>query len=399
MSKRHDFKLGDWQSIAFRLDEIISAHSGEDPFEEALKLLVGKLVHEATGKGEFIGRASRARELNRLLGAASERWRGTIEVGATTHLNETELGRCASVLDGVRLLDEDLVGLDAIFEAIVSKTSKGEKGQYFTPRHVIAEVVAMMRPVDGERVADPACGSGGFLRHALRANPKCSVWGFDHDARAVRLARVMIAASGRSTHVMRVDSLRRAGGRLFSDTKTPVIEDLVRAQDPKFRGFDVILTNPPFAGDVGREYAAEYELGRDRRVERDVLFVERCVELLRPGGRIAIVLPHNKVGSAAWSFMRAWLLQRVQVVAVLGLGRNTFQPHTGQKACVVIGRKRAAQASDTDRREEILFFISERDGKDHRGRLLLRTDGGVDHDLALATPLVRDRFAHLAGGA
>jgi len=158
-----------------------------------------------------------------------------------------------------------------------------------------------------------------------------------------------------------------------------------------------VLTNPPFAGDVGDAYGEHYELARGRRVERDVLFIERCVSLLRPGGRFAIVLPHNKVGGDAWAFVRAWLLERTQVVAVLGLGRNTFQPHTSQKACVVIGQKRARPvALEAARDEEIVFFLGERDGKDHRGRVVRGADGAVDHDLAEAVPLVRARFAALA---
>ena len=403
MTRRHGFRHGDWESAALRLDEIICAHSGEDPFEEALKLLVAKLVHEMdAAEAAFLARHrddGAVREVDRLLRAAGERWRGILEPEATTRLNGPEILRCASVLNRVRLLADDLVGLDAIFECMVTKAAKGQKGQYFTPRHVIAEVVAMIRPTAGERVVDPACGSGGFLRHALLQAPGCSVWGFDQDARALRVARVMLAAGGQATaRVVQVDSLRRPERR-FRARPAPTLEDLMRAQEPRFRGFDVVLTNPPFAGDVGREYADAYELACGHRVERDVLFLERCVELLRPEGRLAIVLPHNKVGAEQWAYMRAWLLERVAVVAVLGLGRNTFRPHTSQKACVVIGCKRPKPTRHY-RDEEILFFISERDGKDHRGRLVYASDGqAIDHDLGQATPLVRRRFELVQGGA
>jgi type I restriction enzyme M protein len=403
MTRRHGFRHGDWESAALRLDEIICAHSGEDPFEEALKLLVAKLAHEmGAGRAAFLARQrddGAVGEVNRLLRAAGERWRGILAPGAATRLNGPELVRCAAVLNRVRLLAGDLVGLDAIFEFMVTKAAKGQKGQYFTPRHVIAEVVAMVEPTAGERVVDPACGSGGFLRHALLQAPGCSVWGFDQDPRALRVARVMLAASGQATaRLMRVDSLTRPQRRLRAGS-APVLEDLMRTQEPRFRGFDVVLTNPPFAGDVGCEYADAYELARGHRVERDVLFLERCVELLRPQGRLAIVLPHNKVGVERWAYLRAWLLERVAVVAVVGLGRNTFRPHTSQKACVVIGCKRPKPTRHF-RDEEILFFISERDGKDHRGRLAFGPDGeSIDHDLAQATPLVRRRFELLQGGA
>ena len=80
MARRHEFRPGDWESAAVRVDEIISAHSGEDPFEEALKLLVAKLAHESSGAADlpFLGppHKSAAREVNRLLAHASERWRG-----------------------------------------------------------------------------------------------------------------------------------------------------------------------------------------------------------------------------------------------------------------------------------------------------------------------------------
>ena len=403
MTRRHRFRHGDWESAALRLDEIICAHSGEDPFEEALKLLVAKLAHEMeAARTAFLARHrgdGAVGEVNRLLRVAGERWRGMLEPGATTRLSGPELVRCASVLNRVRLFADDLVGLDAIFEFMVSKASKGQKGQYFTPRHVIAEVVAMVRPTAGERVVDPACGSGGFLRHALLQEPRCSVWGFDQDPRALRVARVMLAASDQETaRVMRVDSLRRPERQLRARL-APVLEDLMRAQEPRFMGFDVVLTNPPFAGDVGCEYADGYELAAGHRVERDVLFLERCVELLKPQGRLAIVLPHNKVGAERWAYLRAWLLEQVAIVAVLGLGRNTFRPHTSQKACVVIGRKRSKPTRHF-RNEEVLFFISERDGKDRRGRLAYALNGeAIDHDLAQATPLVRRRFEIMQGGA
>lgn len=374
--------------MAVRLDEIISAHGGADPFEEALTLLVARLAHEASGgpPAGFVGGAAGApARVNELVAAAAARWPGVVEPGRTTGLGGAALARCAAVLDGVALLGDELVGLDAIFEHLVAHVAKGQKGQFFTPRHVIAEVVAMLAPRPGEHVVDPACGSGGFLWHALAAAPGCAAWGFDVDPRAVRVARVMLAAHGAPVgRVACVDSLRR-----------PALEDHARDHGAP-RGFDVVLTNPPFAGDVGRAFDGAYELARGR-VERDVLFVERVVELLRPGGRYAIVLPHNKVGGATWSHVRRWLLARTEVVAVLGLGRPTFLPHTSQKACVVIGRRRARALAAPPAGERVLFFVSERAGKDARGRLVRDASGAIDHDLGAAAPAVRARLAARGG--
>lgn len=386
---------GDWVSVAARLEEILSAHSGEEPFEEGYKLLVAKLAQEAAGEPWRVGVGERApaAALDRWLAAAAARWPGLLAPRTRTALGRVELERLTALFDGLHLGAADGVGLDALFEQLVTRAAKGEKGQYFTPRHVVAEIVLMLEPRPGEQVVDPACGSGAFLFHAARGCSRLGLWGFDLDARAVRVARAMLVSAGRAPDdVQRVDSLQR---RAEPGARRPPLEALVWARRPRWQGFDLLLTNPPFAGDVGAAFAGQYELGRHRRVERDALFVERCVELLRPGGRFALVLPHNKLGGARWAFLRQWLLERTRLVAVLGLGRHTFLPHTSQKACVVIGVKRR-RPRPPEPSEEILFFVSERDGKDARGRLLLRpSGGGVDHDLGEAVAPVRERLAAL----
>lgn len=121
-------------------------------------------------------------------------------------------------------------------------------------------------------------------------------------------------------------------------------------------------------------------------MERDVLFLERCVELLNPGGRLAIVLPHNKLASSFYSYVREWLVERVRVVAVIGLGRNTFLPHTHQKTSILFAERRTERRRQAGK-ERIFFGISERDGKDSQGNLVWRADpsrglwAGLDHDL------------------
>jgi type I restriction enzyme M protein len=394
VARRHEHRAGDWQSVASRLDEIICAHSGEDPFEESLKLLVAKLAHEASGApvGSFLQGVDAAEaqvEVGSLVAKAGETWPGILEPGQECRLTGVELLKCAEVLRSERLLVDELVGLDTIFEFIVGKASKGQKGQYFTPRHVVAEVVRMACPQPGESLVDPACGSGAFLHHSLSAEPKCLVHGFDQDSRAIRVARVMLAAAGQPvSRVFRTDSLVRPAQGLWSED-TPGIEDYLHASEPKHKGFDLVLTNPPFAGDVGAKFAGSYELSQGGRVERDVLFLERCVELLRPGGRLAIVLPHNKLAGKRWAYVRKWLLLRVKVAGVLGLGRNTFMPHTSQKACVLFAVKRRKTLTRVPRNEEVVFFVSEREGKDARGRLVLLESGTVDHDLHEATSRIQ----------
>lgn len=350
MGRRHHHRPGDWDSVALRLEEIVAARCGGDPYEVLFTLLVARLEGELSGAGGLDARLARARE----------RWPGVVD--GELELDAEGRAACAEVLGDLRLMDAGMMGLDVLFEFVVGRASKGSKGQFFTPRHVVREVVRWLEVQPGEVVCDPACGSGAFLVHSWMEQPACRVVGADLDPRAVRMARVMLGGVGADASLGVRDSLT----------------------DTAEGGVDVVATNPPFAGDVGDRYPG-YALDDGGRVERDVLFLERCVRLLRPGGRLAIVLPHNKFGAARWAGARRWLLRHMDPVAVVGLGRETFLPHTSQKACVFVGRRRAEPvASPTG---AVRFVRSERSGKDARGRLVLRPGAesrweGVDHDLA-----------------
>ena len=212
------------------------------------------------------------------------------------------------------------------------------------------------------------------------------------DGRAIRVAKaLMVLAGDGSANIIRLNSLLQpAMASLFDDENgsSLTIEDVARSRLRRHKGFDVILTNPPFAGEVReRQLLDGYAVARKKaRVERDVLFVERCVNLLRPGGRLAIVLPHNKFAASSFGYMREWLMGKARVLAVVGLGRNTFLPHTHQKASVLFLQRNLSEVSENKNDYEIFFAISERDGKTSKGQFLFKEDEGllwdrVDHDL------------------
>lgn len=416
MAKRHINRLGDLHSLFLRLEELVLANSGEDEFEEIFKLLIAKLWDERCGKkSRFKGLAKEIdtwKQVVKLLREAEKFWPGIVEPGTEPALTPEHLQVCVEALEGHTVSDNALEVMDGFFEFLVSRETKGSKGQYFTPRYVIEFCVRMMKPQRGELILDPACGSGGFLLHALHylrdrgdvsdsdLTDYCSrcLWGFDIDGRAVRVAKalMMLAGNGQA-NVLRLNSLIRPEMTgLFAETEGRedmtsglTVEDVCRSRLRHHRGFDLILTNPPFAGEVReRQLLDGYALASGKsRVERDVLFIERCIQLLCPGGRMAIVLPHNKLAAATFTYAREWLSRQCQVIAVVGLGRNTFLPHTHQKASVLFVRKR--KRGERPAGEELSFFaVSEKDGKDSKGRLQLKkgcNEGEspwerVDHD-------------------
>lgn len=415
MAKRHANKSGNLESMFLRLEELILANSGEDEFEEVFKLLIAKLYSELNpGGARFQPGATDMVTygvVQTLLRDAQRKWPGIVEEGTKIQLTPEHLHVCVGALAPHNISGDGLDVLDSFFEFMVSRAAKGSKGQYFTPRYVVDFCVRMLRPTSRETVLDPACGSGGFLFHVLDyvrtaenltgdvLEQYChsNIWGFDIDARAVRVAKALmiLAGDGRS-NLIRLNSLLRANmvDLLTASEKSDLgpfsVEDVLRAKRRKHKGFDLILTNPPFAGEVlERQILDGYEVSRGKqRIERDVIFIERCVDLLRPGGRMALVLPHNKFAANEFGAIRSWILRKCRVLGVVGLGRNTFMPHTHQKTSILFVQKRIL-GTEKHVDEKIFFAVSDKDGKNSKGQLLEKVGGvvvggqwaWVDHDL------------------
>ena len=406
MAKRHVNRIGDLESLFLRLEELVLANSGEDEFEEVFKLVIAKLWDErGAGPPRFraMGTETETKAaVAELLRSAAKAWPGVLET-VEPALTPEHLSVCVEALAKHRIAGQALEVLDGFFEFLVAKGAKGNKGQYFTPRYVIELCVRLLRPRSSETVVDPACGSGGFLIHVLnyvRRNEgindpeligqycRSSLFGFDLDDRAIRVARaLMVIAGDGSANLMRLNSLLRpdmAGLFATGEGSALTIEDVCRSRLRKHKGFDLVLTNPPFAGEVRERHILDgYDLSRGRDgVERDVIFLERCLQLLRPGGRMAIVLPHNKVAAHSLAYAREWLLGKARILGVIGLGRNTFLPHTHQKASVLLLQRNVARRTDY----KVFFAISERDGKNAKGQPTLRDPSAehvwerIDHD-------------------
>jgi type I restriction enzyme M protein len=394
MSKRHQNRIGDLESMFLRIEELILANSGEDEFEEVFKLLVAKLYDERTKLLKFCRHDSDEatfKAVSELMIKSQKEWSGVLEE-TTPRLTPEHLAICVDALSKHNISNNNLEVIDSFFEFIVSKSAKGSKGQYFTPRHVVELCVRILQPTSNEIILDPACGSGGFLLHALKFIQKheeiqntsefhrfCSekLWGFDIDARAIRVAKALMVLGGDgSTNLIRLNSLLKPSmvGLLDnSNDSVLTIEDICRSKMRRHKGFDVILTNPPFAGEVKeKQFLDFYKVtNRKSKVERDVLFIERCIELLKPGGRLAIVLPHNKFAGSSFCTLREWIFKKARILAVIGLGRNTFLPHTHQKASILFLQKYDSSIQPSPD-YNIFFAVSEKDGKNSKGQIILR---------------------------
>ncbi|QQG66931.1 N-6 DNA methylase [Desulfobulbus oligotrophicus] len=391
-----------FKKIIQDLEELVLADSGKDEFNEIFKLIFAKIWDE---KEALENRRDRTVEfgkaldpditfdrINGLFKKACEEWPGIFKENEDIELAKRHLQVCVGPIEGVRLLGSNLRIMDDAFEYLLPTESKKKKGQFFTPRHVVEMCVRMLNPTRKEYVMDPACGSGGFLLHAmewcypvgdndqreLRKHKYAAkyLWGIDFEARAAKTSRaLMLIAGDGHTNIFGPDvnsldpktwyesgsgqalmlGLRQAK---LTAKKIPEQENL-RDEDKAWEyfnelKFDVILANPPFAGEIkDRKMLVHYDLAKPAlkragsnkspKEERDVLFIERILKMLRPGGRAAIVLPQGKFNNSSLAFIREWILKKARLLAVVGLHPNTFKPHTGTKTSVLFVQKYTRQ--------------------------------------------------------
>ena len=392
---KRDFNF---KKIIQDLEELVLADSGKDEFNEIFKLIFAKIWDEKEAlenRKDKTVEFSKALDpditfdrINGLFKKACEEWPGIFKENEDIELAKRHLQVCVGPIEGVRLMGSNLRIMDDAFEYLLPTEAKKKKGQFFTPRHVVEMCVRMLNPTQNEYVMDPACGSGGFLLHAmewcypaddnnkreLRKHKYASkyLWGIDFESRAAKTSRaLMLIAGDGHTNIFGPDvsSLdprtwyeNGSGQELMlglkqaklTQTKIPEQETL-KDDDKAWEyfdelKFDLVLANPPFAGEMkDRKMLARYELakpalkraGSDKaaKEERDVLFIERILKMLRPGGRAAIVLPQGKFNNSSLVFIREWILKKARLLAVVGLHPNTFKPHTGTKTSVLFIQK------------------------------------------------------------
>ena len=307
-------------------------------------------------------------------------------------IDDATLRTVVSHLEGINLHKTDLDTKGLAFEQFMDGFFKGDFGQYFTPREIIAFAVEMMEPTNEDVVLDPACGSGGFLLYAMDAVRREASEYYDegteehykhwHDFAQRRLfgieindeiARVakmnMILHDDGHTNVIGADALDRI------DRLTENNSGFKKAR------FDLVLTNPPFGSQYEKtqhHHLDEYDLGnqtdtkgkqKPRRAQKtDILYIERVWEFLKPGGRAAIVLPDGTLTNSSLQYVRDFLLERFQLMAVVSLPQSAFAHFgAGVKSSLVFLRKRL-EGEIPDDNEAVFMATPEKIGYDATGR-------------------------------
>lgn len=429
-----------------RCHNYIAANEGmQKPaaFWELLKLIFCKIEDERTGVLQFFVTPS---ELSSSTVASSAKARiGTVMakvvrkypgifIGADQEiqLQPIVVAYVVSQLQRYSLLSSAVDVKGIAYEEIVGSNLRGDRGEFFTPRNACRMAVVMLDPQFEESLLDPACGTGGFLITAMNRaldnleSAERTQWKkptepteyerreldrkrheyLSHRVSGMDLNPALVRAA-KMNMVMNNDG----EGALFQANSLahPHRWSKGSAERVPLGSIDVLFTNPPFGTKIvisDEEILAQYELAahwdkdaRGRWTMRtdsagnkaltrsqppEILFIERCVQFLKPGsGRMAMVIPNGILNNPALEHVRHWILRNTQVLAVIDMARELFQPGTDTQTSMVLMRrlsdeeKRLAESKGLD--YPVFMAVGETVGHDkRRNALYKRNPDGTD---------------------
>lgn len=354
-------------------------------------------------------------------------------------LSPRSLAYIVSELQKYSLLNTNIDIKGKAYEEIVGANLRGDRGEFFTPRNVMKMVVEMINPGVDDKVLDSSCGTGGFLVNAMthvieklekqfeeelgmpknewnneaintfrdRVSDmaKSNYFGFDINPDLVKATKMnMVMNNDGSGNILQSNSLLPPH-EWTDDFRSNLAEalgiDKAGIRNHKtIEFFDVIVTNPPFGSKIpikDKAILEQFELARvwenDKKtntwemtdrlqtsVPPEILFVERCTQLLVPGGRMGIVLPDNILGAPGLGYIREWLIKNHRIIASVDLNVDTFQPRNGTQTSVLLLQKKTQEQKDIEENSgvmsdyNIFMAMVEKVGHDKRGNPTFKRD-------------------------
>jgi len=354
-------------------------------------------------------------------------------------LSPRSLAYIVSELQKYSLLNTNIDIKGKAYEEIVGSNLRGDRGEFFTPRNVMKMVVEMINPKIDEKVLDSSCGTGGFLVTAmthvikqLEADFSSEIglpkdkwdsdcvrafqdkisemashcyFGFDINPDLVKATKMnMVMNNDGSGNILQTNSLLPPHEwtdefRSKLSESLDVKKEIIR-NHKTLAFFDVIVTNPPFGSKIpikDKAILEQYELahiwGNDKKegtwkitsrlqssVPPEIIFIERCIQLLKPNGRLGIVLPDSILGSPGLGYIREWLIQNTRIIGSIDLNADTFQPKNGTQTSVLILQKKTQEQKDNEQKSgnmadyRIFMAMVEKVGHDKRGTPIFKRD-------------------------
>ena len=415
-----------------RIHNFIYANQGlqkDKAFEELLKIIFVKVYDERYPPLDFYilpeeNIDETRRRIENIFNDVKLKYDIIFDSGETIELNNKVLSYLVSELQRFSFLDTETDVKGKAYEELVGPNLRGDRGEFFTPRNVCDMTVDMVFSLFDEdkllkpgnvKILDPAVGTGGFpvsmihqfeeryesrgiladrVQENIQDVAKNSLYGIDFNPFLVKVAQMNMVMHGDGySNVVQANSLKSP-----SNWNT-------NAQDTVGLGeFEVVITNPPFGTnariddiDILSQYdLTTYGTGTARKsLPPEQLFIERCLQFLKPEGVLGIVLPDSILSNPGLEWIRDWLLENVQLVASVDLPVETFEPHTGTQTSVLIMRKKDPNKNYDDD-YDVLMASPDKVGNDRRGNTVYRRDGsGVQVD-SKGDPIIADDLPNVS---
>jgi len=380
------------------------------------------------------GQLSVKNRISLIFNRVKNKYNKIFDINEEIKLSPRSLAYIVSELQSYSLLNTNIDIKGKAYEELVGANLRGDRGEFFTPRNTMKMTVKMINPKEGEKVLDPSCGTGGFvvmaLNHVVEELERCMVkelgrekeqwnyderkvfqdkisevalenfFGFDINPDLVKATEMNMEMNNDRGNILRTDSLLQPH-EWTNDFREKLAKALnINVSDIRshkgIEFFDVILSNPPFGSKIPVKdpyILQQYDLayiwqvveGKWCKTERlqssvppEQLFIERCYQLLKPGGRLGIVLPDSILGSPGLEYLRYWILKNMKLIASIDLHVDTFQPRNGTQCSVLILQKKTNKEKEATENETIDYNIFmamvEKIGHDKRGNTIFMRD-------------------------
>jgi len=375
--------------------------------QNIMRLLFCKIYDEKNSYGvtDFSNRPEDNYEIlqqriNNLFENVKKKYSDIFEQNEKIEIKPEELSFIVSKLEDYSILNADRDVIGDAFEELISTSFRGGEGQFFTPRNVVQMMINVLSPQGGERIIDPACGSGGFLVYTLKYFISYNVKNFylagiDKDAFLSKIAKIYLSLLGNDEFDVFCENSLEVPEKWSDDTKKKI----------KLGTFDMVLTNPPFGSKIpviGEKLLNQYQLGHkwkninnkwvhtNKLLDKQppqILFIERCLQLLRNEGRLGIVLPEGIFGNPSDRYIWEYISSVASIIGVVSLSQETFQPSTHTKTSVLFLKK------TTEKPKSIFMAIANSVGHNKNGKPIYKIDKSsnkkvLDDDL----PIIAKRF-------
>ncbi|KAF0195274.1 MAG: type I restriction-modification system methyltransferase subunit [Bacteroidetes bacterium] len=356
--------------------------------------------------------------IDRIFNKVKAKYQKIFEANDKIALNPRTIANIVGEIQKYSLLDTNIDVKGKAYEEIVGANLRGDRGEFFTPRNVMKMAVAMVAPQPGENILDSSCGTGGFLVNAMNLviekiekkaenqfgkekkrwndSEKQTVrskiaevagnnfFGFDINPDLVKATKMnMVMNNDGSGNILRENSLLppHEWSVDFKEAISKALNINLKelTNHNRIGYFDVIVTNPPFGSKIpitDRTILNQFDISRNSNsMPPEQLFIERCVQFLKPKGRLAIVLPDSILGAPGLVHIRKWLLKYTRIIASIDLHADTFQPSTGvQTSILIVQKKTIEETNEPEYNYPIFMAMIERIGHDKRGNPIYKRD-------------------------